>query len=138
MPKGEPPKQQPGERPVGVLVVDDHPAMRGVLSDMITSLDGFALVADAATGEAALELAGRLQPDLALVDVQLPGISGIAVARRLTTVSPQSVVILMSASDELLRTEAAASCGAAASLPKRDLTARALRALWMGNRPDAR
>jgi len=45
MPKGEPPKQQPGERPVGVLVVDDHPAMRGVLSDMITSLDGFALVA---------------------------------------------------------------------------------------------
>jgi DNA-binding NarL/FixJ family response regulator len=80
-----PPHGGSSERPVGVLVVDDHPLLRDAVSQVIASLDGFALVAEAGTGEAALELAGRLQPDLSLVDVQLPGLSGTEVARRLAT-----------------------------------------------------
>jgi CheY-like chemotaxis protein len=80
-----------------------------------------------ATGEAALEPEGRLQPDLVLVDVQLPGISGIAVARRLATDRPRSVVILMSADAALLRTAAAVNSGAASTLHKPEPSPRTLR-----------
>jgi CheY-like chemotaxis protein len=127
----EPPNPTSIERSVGVLVVDDNPGLRGVLRDVIASLDGFAHVGEAVTGEAALELAAGLQPDLALVDIQLPGISGTEVARSLATVSPDCVVILMSADEALLRTDAAMSSGAADLLRKRDISPRTLRALWI-------
>jgi DNA-binding NarL/FixJ family response regulator len=65
-----------------VLIVDDHPSFREAARLLLES-EGFAVVGESATGEDALEHADALQPDVVLLDVNLPGIDGLEVARRL-------------------------------------------------------
>jgi two-component system invasion response regulator UvrY len=120
---------------VRVLVVDDHPGLRAALRELIAGVDGFAHVGDAASGEAALELAERLRPDLVLLDVQLPGIDGLEVCRRLTAMVPRAVVVLMTADPASVAADAA-DCGAATLVRKQDLRRRLLRELWDAHRPE--
>jgi CheY-like chemotaxis protein len=84
---------------VRVLVVDDQAAYRRALASVVTETDGFVMVAETTTGEESLEVAAELHPDLVLMDVNLPGISGIDAARRLTE-SGGPVVVLLSTYDE--------------------------------------
>jgi DNA-binding NarL/FixJ family response regulator len=80
--------------PVTVLIVDDHAAFRASARTLL-ELDGFDVVGEAADGESGLRLARELQPELVLLDVALPDVSGLEVADRLGD-SPSKVVLVSS------------------------------------------
>ena len=69
---------------VRVLTVDDQAVFRGVARDVIEATAGFEAIGEAANGEEALEAVERLAPQLVLLDVRMPGLDGVEVARRLT------------------------------------------------------
>jgi len=75
-----------------ILVVDDEPQIRRVLRTTLT-FRGYELV-EASTGEEALELARKVKPDLILLDVNLPGMSGIETCRELRRFSAAPIIML--------------------------------------------
>jgi DNA-binding NarL/FixJ family response regulator len=81
-----------------VLIVDDHPSFRAS-ARVLLEAEGFDVVGEAADGATALAEAKRLQPDVVLLDVQLPDVDGFDVAARLTEDEPHPVVILVSSRD---------------------------------------
>src|SRR3954469_11105764 len=81
--------------PARVLVVDDEALIRDTLAEYLQQ-EGFAVDA-CPSGEAALELVARHRYDVALCDVQLPGIDGIELLERLLKISPQTFVLLVTA-----------------------------------------
>ena len=66
-----------------VLIVDDHPSFRGFARELLES-DGFDVIGESADGESGLQAALSLRPDVVLMDVQLPGVTGFEVTRRLS------------------------------------------------------
>ena len=66
---------------IRILCVDDHPVVRGGLEQFIEEQPGLTVVATAATGEEALDLYRQHRPDVTLMDLQLPGISGLEAIR---------------------------------------------------------
>jgi CheY-like chemotaxis protein len=85
---------------VRVLVVDDQAAYRRALAAVVTETDGFVVVAETTSGEESIAVAGEVLPDLVLMDVNLPGISGIDAARVLTESPGGPIVVLLSTYDE--------------------------------------
>src|ERR1700748_2516928 len=80
---------------IKVLIVDDHPLFRQGLRQMIATGDQFELVGEAGDGPAALQLIQELKPDLAVLDVNLPGLSGLEIARKVQAKKlPTRIIIL--------------------------------------------
>lgn len=112
-----------------ILIVDDHPSFRATARTLLTA-DGFEVVGEAPDGSSALEAVRRLEPDLVLLDVQLPDMDGFTVANELCRrngTGPK--VVLTSSRDESDFGSIVALCGAAAFVPKGELTGAALRAV---------
>jgi two-component system, NarL family, invasion response regulator UvrY len=123
---------------VDVLVVDDQPAFRAVVRTLLSVTPDLRIVGEAETGEEAVRLAAALRPAAVLMDVNLPGISGIEAARQVIAADPAVKVVLMS-------TYAAADIPADATvsrvtgyLRKEDLTPDALSQLLLPAPPVAR
>jgi DNA-binding NarL/FixJ family response regulator len=92
--------------PVTAIVADDHPALLTAVSDVLTQV-GFDVVGTARDGREALELIKTTRPRIALVDVRMPRLSGVEVARELARIAPDVGVILYTAyGDRALLTEA--------------------------------
>jgi DNA-binding NarL/FixJ family response regulator len=81
-----------------VLVVDDHAEFRASVRALL-ELDGFDVVGDAGSGAEAICAAGRLSPDVVLVDVRLPDIDGVTVAESLARSPDPPIVVLVSSRD---------------------------------------
>lgn len=81
--------------PTSVLIVDDHPSFRLSARRMLEA-DGYTVVGEAEDGAAALEAALELDPDLVLLDVQLPDLDGFEVAERLRAAGRRAAVVLTS------------------------------------------
>jgi response regulator of citrate/malate metabolism len=85
---------------IGVLIVDDDFMVAKVHAGFVGALDGFDVVGTAATGAQALEEIDRLRPDLVLLDVYLPDMTGLEVLRRLRAMaSPADVIVISAARD---------------------------------------
>ncbi|HND61347.1 MAG TPA: response regulator transcription factor [Opitutaceae bacterium] len=82
-------------RPIRLLLVDDHPFVREGLRAYLTGREGLQVVGEAADGETALGLARRLRPDVVLMDVNLPGMNGIAAATALRRALPSIRVLML-------------------------------------------
>ncbi len=92
--------------PTSCLIADDHPAVVEAVADILEE-HGIAVAGRARNGEEALEKIESMQPNVALLDLRMPGHSGIEVARRLGKSTPQTAVILYTAfGDRALLTEA--------------------------------
>lgn len=81
---------------ITVLVVDDHAPYRRAMRDLMARADGFTVVGEAATGEAAIDKIAALCPRLVLMDVDMPGIGGIEAARVILQTAPRMRVVLCS------------------------------------------
>ena len=103
-PHGPRPSGRDDEGGCRVVVVDDHELFRHGITEMLEE-HGVRVVASAATAEEALELVARLEPDVVLMDLGLPGMPGIEAIRRLATTHPDIPVVVLSAlveEDELM------------------------------------
>jgi DNA-binding NarL/FixJ family response regulator len=91
--------------PVTVLAVDDHPRFLEAARAVVEATPGFAWAGGASSGEEALASAARGEPDMVLVDVNMPVIDGFELTRRLAAAHPDALVALISAQhpDELRR-----------------------------------
>src|ERR671936_2306450 len=80
-----------------ILIVDDHPLTREALSSLLDR-NGFAVAGEAADGEEAIELARRLQPELVLLDLSMPGLDGLGALPRIRDAAPACEVVVLTAS----------------------------------------
>jgi DNA-binding NarL/FixJ family response regulator len=116
---------------VHVLIVDDHPTFRRAARRVLARLPGFELVGEADTGEESIEAARLLRPDLVLMDVHLPDISGLEASRRiLSQAKDRPVVFLLSTYEAAEYGSQAAGCGALAYLPKAEFGPATLASAW--------
>ena len=105
--------------PVRVLIVDDQEPFRMAARLVVDATDGFEVVGEAESGEASVDMARELRPDLVLMDVNLPGINGLDATRQILSEQTDSVVVLLlSTYEEAEYAPRAAECGAAAYIPK--------------------
>ena len=112
--------------PITVLAVDDRAVFLRAARELIAATPGFEQVGEAESGPEAVRLAADLRPDLALVDVRMPGMDGIETARRLHACDPAMVVVLISL-DEI---PDGLSGDVATCVRKQELSTRTLRELW--------
>jgi DNA-binding NarL/FixJ family response regulator len=80
---------------IHLLIVDDHEMVREGLKAILVADPDFAIVGEAANADQALELIGSLQPDIALVDIRLPGTNGIELCRMANERYPETAVIIL-------------------------------------------
>ena len=110
------------------MIVDDHADFRASVCALL-ELQGFDVVADVESGDAALEAAGRLRPDVVLLDVQLPGMDGFEVAERLAATEQAPRVVLISSRRRSAYDGRLPDAPVAGFLAKDELTGAALTAL---------
>ncbi len=85
--------------PIRVLLVDDHKMFRAGIRALMASQPDMDVVGEASTGEEALELVSTLAPDVVLLDIGLPGIGGVEVARSIRAEHPEVQVLALTAHD---------------------------------------
>src|SRR5690242_14486110 len=84
-----------------IVLADDHPIVRQGVRGLLESEPGFQVVGEAGDGREAVEILERLRPDMAVVDMMLPGLNGLEVTRRALRSSPHTrIAILSMYSDE--------------------------------------
>ncbi len=117
--------------PVRVLIVDDHPVVRTGLRGMFAGTPEIDLVGEASDGEEAVLLAQRLQPDVILMDLRLPGLDGVAATSRIKQDQPAVQVIILTTYDsdsDILRAIEAGAIGYLLKDTPRDELFRAIHA----------
>ena len=115
---------------VRVLIVDDQEPFRQAARMVVELTDGFEVVGEAEAGEDSVAMAQDLQPDLVLMDVNLPGINGLDATRQILGESDTVVVLLLSTYEEAEYAPRAAECGASAYIPKSSFGPDRLEAAW--------
>src|SRR4051812_26811688 len=90
--------------PVNILIADDHSVVRAGLRALLERQGRFRVIAEAGTGEEAIAKAQEFHPDVAVLDVRMPGVSGIEACRQIIATVPGCRVIILTsyAEDELL------------------------------------
>lgn len=81
---------------IRVLVADDHTLVRAGIVGLLDRLDGVEVIAETSDGREALQLAETLRPDIALLDISMPGLNGLEVASRLSSRLPKLRVVMLS------------------------------------------
>ena len=103
---------------IHVVIVDDHPVYREGLSMLLSSVDGIEVVATAADGRAGLEAIAQAQPDVVVMDVQMPELDGVAATREITATHPHIGVLVLTMSNDDETVFAAMRAGARGYLLK--------------------
>jgi DNA-binding NarL/FixJ family response regulator len=111
-----------------VMIVDDHRSFR-LAARRVLENAGFEIVGEAADGESALEAISDLRPDIVLLDVQLPGIDGFAVAARLTTRGDAPLIVMTSSREATHFGPLVEQSGARGFIHKADLSGPAISAV---------
>ena len=110
-----------GRPPVRTLMVDDHAMFLDELTHLLAETRETNVVGRAASGEDALEQVTRLQPDLVLMDLAMPGMGGLEATRRMKTRAGAPRIIMLSLNEDPIYHRAALEVGANGFLPKSKL-----------------
>jgi two-component system, NarL family, nitrate/nitrite response regulator NarL len=100
IPSAQPKAQPPMKKLIRLLLVDDHPVVRKGLCACLARQEHLRIVGEAGDGPQALDKARQLQPDLMLMDIDLPGMNGLAVAEVLRREQPQIQIVFLSMHSE--------------------------------------
>ena len=103
---------------ISILIVDDHPVVRTGLRAVIESQDDFMVVGEASTGEEGVRRAALDEPDLVLMDLQMPGGGGVVATRQITALDPAPHVMILTTYDTDADVLAALDAGAVGYLLK--------------------
>jgi DNA-binding NarL/FixJ family response regulator len=123
---------------IGVLVVDDHPVLRAGLAQLLEQAEGIALTGVASDGAEGVELAMAREPDVVLMDLEMPGVDGIEATRRIRASRGQTQVVVLTSFADRARILDALDAGAAGYLLKDaepDELLRGIRAAAAGQAP---
>jgi DNA-binding NarL/FixJ family response regulator len=118
-----------------VVIADDHEAFRSGLRALLATVDDVQLVGEAATGDDAVTAARDLQPDVVLMDLDMPGLDGVSATRRVVDTSPHIAVLVLTMIDDDVAVFDALRAGARGYLLKgasRSEIVRAIRAVASG------
>lgn len=115
--------------PFSVLLIDDQPAFLDLARSILHDSPDIRVAGQATTAQEAVRLVQSLQPDAAIIDVIMPGMSGFKVAQQLREVAPGLKMILTSAEDNPLYARLARTAGAAGFLSKKHFSSPAILAL---------
>lgn len=117
---------------VRVLIVDDQAPFRVAARAVVEATDGFDVVGEVESGEESLDAVAALRPDLVLMDVNLPGISGLEATRRIRAGDHTvPVVLILSTYEPEELAPQAADAGAAGFISKSDFDPDRLRDAWL-------
>lgn len=118
-----------------LLIVDDHASFRSGLGALLRTIEGVVVVGEAASGEEAVALTRKLNPDIVLMDLAMPGMDGIEATRRIVDAAPHAAVLVLTMSDDDDSVFAAVRAGARGYILKgaqRAELTRAVRAVAAG------
>jgi DNA-binding NarL/FixJ family response regulator len=116
-------------KPIRLLLVDDEPAIRRGLRMRLALESDVEVVGEAGDGVSALQEVQRLAPQVVLMDVEMPGMDGIAATNRLRAQAPGSAVVMLSMHDDQRTVARALAAGAAAFVAKHSIDAALLAAI---------
>jgi DNA-binding NarL/FixJ family response regulator len=102
---------------IRVLVVDDHPAVRSAVTELLSDEDGLTVVGECEDGSQVVEAVARLRPDVVLMDISMPVMNGLAATEALRAVESSPRIVMFSGEGAAARPEVAAA-GAHALVPK--------------------
>ncbi|MCB8983388.1 MAG: response regulator transcription factor [Ardenticatenaceae bacterium] len=108
----------PDARPIRLLIVDDHPVVRDGLRAILSTQPDFAVVAEAGNGREAIQQAAALQPDIVLLDLEMPEMDGVAALQQMRAQRPDLRAIVFTAFDTDERIVEALKAGAQGYLLK--------------------
>ena len=108
----------PAVPPVRTVLIDDHPALRAGVRAVLEQTGRIEVVAEASDGERGVEVCQRLEPNVVLLDMEMPGMDGIAVAERLRELAVPTRVLAYSAYDDAAYVTAMLQAGAAGYVTK--------------------
>ena len=103
---------------INVVLVDDQTVMRQAVSSWLGIEPDLRVIGEAENGEVALSLISSLQPDVVLMDIDMPTMDGIAATAALQDVAPKSAVVILSMHDDTTVQDRALKAGAAAFVSK--------------------
>ncbi|MDX1388657.1 MAG: response regulator transcription factor, partial [Acidobacteriota bacterium] len=103
---------------IRVLLADDHTLVRGGIRSLLESVENVEVIAESGDGRETLELVGKLRPDVALIDIGMPGLNGLEVAKRVPKESPKTRVIILSMHGDVTYVRQALRAGIAGYLLK--------------------
>ena len=118
--------------PCSVLIVDDHPGFRARARALLAAA-GYEVVGEAADGESGVRVARDLSPDVVLLDVQLPDITGFEVVQRVHSEPDPPAIVLISSRDASDYGSRIGRSGALGFISKAELSARTLGAVLAGS-----
>ena len=105
-------KQAPaGSNLTPVIVADDHPLFRKGLVDLMTGTDRFVVIGEASDGEEALRLIKQLKPEVAILDINMPGMDGLEVAARVVEEKTNTEVVILTMHEDASHFELAMDTG---------------------------
>jgi two-component system, NarL family, invasion response regulator UvrY len=116
-----------GPPEVAVLIVDDQSPFRSVARSLVSTIKGWRVIAEAESGEEAVTIAAQAHPDVVLMDINMPGISGFEATRAILADDPGVRVVLLSTYAATDLPVDALECGAIAYVHKEDLSPKLLR-----------
>jgi DNA-binding NarL/FixJ family response regulator len=114
---------------IRILIADDHPHFRDGLRALLVSAPDLEVVGEAGDGEQAISLAVKLQPDVILMDLNMPGVGGIEATRRILRTSPHIAILVISMFEDDDSVFTALQAGARGYLLKGALKAEILRSI---------
>ena len=121
---------------IQILIVDDHGVIRAGLEALLSAESDLEVVGTAADGRQALQLVDQFSPDIVLMDVSMPDISGIDLTQQLKTMFPQLHVIILTVHEDEILLQEAIEAGASGYIVKRAIGSElidAIRTVWSGN-----